>query len=621
MQRGLTLIFILVAQAAMAQAPLERLQHLSDSLIQKGLTDKQIPGIALVIVKGDSIHISARGLANVERQLPADTTTLFQLGSVGKLFTAIAVLQQVEVGTLSLTEDVNSYLSDFKVRPPGRPLTLFDLLTHTPGLNDRIIGYMARSEKDVTSLSDHLSVYFPTSFQPPGEEINYSNYGYALAGHLVERVTGLTFADYVQQRILKPLGMNSTTYVLPDDYATRDTYASGYRTRDSFEFVKSFPRHATPAGSILSTAPDMAKLLREFISPTGRILRDSSMAKLQQRQFSNHKKLMGYTLGMEEQHILGNQGIGKGGSVPGFLSAFVLFPQQQLGMFVSSNTQTDNFLEGFNRALLQAALPNRSEPFPKDEPVNLKTFAGVYRLERYNHESVEDLFALYQGKLELSVSDEGDLVAYQNGAWQHYQPVEPLLFQNKNVPEQYLAFKTDDSGRVTRLFTNINIAGFYVPGSFSPVPWYDDPEMINEYYFFILVILFTLIFVPFYRIWVLIRRGREPSYRAGRLMPNGYLYIGFVVLFFCLAQLFGGILYMARNVNEFYFGVPDPFRIVQQLTWLFPVSVGALVVATTLMWIRKPGTRVFRIYYSLICLSAVIHLLFLFRWHFIGLHI
>jgi CubicO group peptidase (beta-lactamase class C family) len=593
----------------------------SDSLVQHGIEEKMIPGLALVLMKGDSLLVRAYGVRNVERNLPVDTTTLFQLGSVGKLFTVIAVLQQVEAGKLSLIADVNQYLEGFSISSLGRPITLFDLLTHTAGFNDRVIGYLARTENEVKPLAKHLKELMPTVFQPPGIEINYSNYSYALAGHLVERASGLKFTDYVRERILLPLGMQHTTYSLPDNYTELDAYASGYRTRDTFEPVVCYPRHATPAGSALSCASDMSKLLAELLQPAGKILTDSSMALLRQQQFANHPKLMGYTLGLEEQLIRGQRGMGKGGAFTGFLSELVLFPDQQFGLFVSTNTQTDNFLELFHREILAMALPLRD--IASEEMINnvdLDYFAGVFRSERYNHTSVEDLLALYQGKLELSVSKQGDLTTYQNGAWQHYRPVDTLLFQNTKVPEQYLAFEQDGKGRINRLYTNINLAGFYVPVSLTPVAWHDDPVMINEYYFLVLVVILTFIFMPFFRIWVLIRRRRDPSYKSGVLVSNGYVYIALTVLVFYLFHFFGGFMYLARNVNDFYFGVPNTFRQTQQLTWLLPIVVAGLLAATVRMWLKRPGTVVFRIYYSLICLCAVIHLLFLYRWHFIGLH-
>jgi CubicO group peptidase (beta-lactamase class C family) len=513
------------------------------------------------------------------------------------------------------------YLEGFAAGTPGKPITLFDILTHTAGLDDQFVGYLARKESDVRSLGEHLREHLPQPFQPPGTEINYSNYAYALAGHVVERVSGMKFTAYVNQEIFTPLGMTRTTYSLPDNYQDLPAYAHGYKIRESFENVISYPRHVTPAGSALSCVSDMKRLLQEFLRPSGKILSDSSLAKLINRQFTSHPLLMGYTLGMEEQHINGYRGVGKGGSFTGFISEFVVFPDQQLGLFVTTNTQTDNFLEVFGKELLRKVLPPRSAKVIPAIQIDLNEFAGTYRSERYNHHTVEDLLSLYQGKFELTVSPEGDLVTYHNGATQHYQAIDSLIFQNTKITDEYLVFKRGPLGNISRLYRDVNLAGFYVPVSLSPVAWYDDPVLINEYYFLILAFIVTLIAIPIFRGWVLLRRRWKPDYWKRGLVPAVYLYPAFVVMIMYIIQVIGGFFYFIRNLNNFYFGVPDSFRLVQQITYSFPLLLIILVVMAFRLWKNHEGVLAFRIYYSLVTISALIHFAFLYRWHFIGVHV
>lgn len=615
----LTLLILLSAITTFGQT--RSLRSFCDSLVLKGIEQKLVPGLGLVVMQGDTTLVATYGLANVEDKVVTDTTTLFQLGSVGKLFTAIAVLQQVESGKLDLHADVNQYLHGFSMNAPGRPITLFDLLTHTAGLDDRIIGYLAHSTKDVKSLEEHLKQVMPPSFQAPGIEINYSNYGYALAGHLVERVTGLTFTQYVKDSIFLPLGMSHTTYDLPDNYETLPSYAHGYRIRDDYEKVTCYPRHATPAGSALSCVADMKKFLAEMLRPSGKILSQASMSKLVEQQFTNDTLLMGYTIGMEVQHINGYHGVAKGGAFTGFLSELVLFPEESIGIFVTTNTQTDNFLESFSEALFARLLPRQPGQEVPAPPLDLKAFAGVYRSERYNHRTVEDLLALYQGKLELSVSETGTLTTYQNGDIQHYKPTGPLTFSNTRVPEQCLVFKRNEKGELSRLYTNINLAGFYIPVSLSPVAWYDDPEMINEYYFVVVLIILTFILVPVFRAWVLLRRRSNPGYWSTGLISTFPFYTALVIAALFLLQFIGGFMYLARHINDFFFAVPDSWRQVQITTYVLPFAVLLLVLAAIQLWLRHDGRLVFRVYYSLVALCAVIHLAFLYRWHFIGIHV
>ncbi len=633
MQRWLTVLFLFIAPLCLAQPTLAQLRKLSDSLIATGIQGKSIPGIALVLMKGDSTYISAHGVANVEKNIPADTTTLFQLGSVGKLFTVIAVLQQVEAGKLSLTEDVNTYLEGFKTNPPLRLITLTDLLTHTAGMDDRVIGYMARSTSEVKPLAEHLREYLPPSFQPPGVSVNYSNYSYALAGHLVERASGIPFTEYVSERIFKPLGMSRTTYSMPDNYQELEAYARGYRTRETFEPMTGYPRHATPAGSALSCSSDMARLVEELRKPTGKLLTNESMSLLFKQHFTNHPLLMGYTLGMEEQNMNRHWGVGKGGAFTGFISEVVIFPQDSFALFFSVNTQTDNFMEVYVKKLMSVALPPRplinplflvdADPDAPATPVNVNIdeFTGTYRSERTSHQTVEELFALYNGKLELSKGKEGGLTTYQNGDWQTYLPIEPLVFRNKGTPTQYLVFKRNAAGDIDGLYSNIIINGFYLPVSLSPVSWYDDPYLINEFYGLVPLFVLTAAFVPLYRIWVRIRKKRNPAYTSWPLVPTKYLVVAAVVALLYTIHFICGPIYVARNLNEFFFGATDFFKTVQYLTWILPSLVLILVIATMNLWRIGSGTIAFRIYYLLVALSAVIHLAFLYRWHFIGLHV
>ena len=122
-------------------------------------------------------------------------------------------MQLVEEGRLDLDRDVNAYLDDMTIPDtyPGRPVTLRHLLTHTAGFEENITGTLARNADDVVPLGEHLSENVPARVRPPGEVTSYSNYGVALAGHVVEEVSGVPFERYVEENVFGPLGMRSTT--------------------------------------------------------------------------------------------------------------------------------------------------------------------------------------------------------------------------------------------------------------------------------------------------------------------------------------------------------------------------------------------------------------------------
>ena len=184
--------------------------------------------------------------------------TLFRPGSISKLFTWTAVMQLSEQGKLDLDRDVNEYL-DFKIPEAfGKPITLKNILTHTPGFEEQIKDLFGGEKSP--NLGEYVRDHIPNRIYPPGTVPAYSNYGTALAGYIVERVSGQTFEDYVSEHIFKPLGMNSSSFAqpLPADLAPNmsNGYLLGSDKPKPFEVVGPYP-----AGSLSSTAADMSKFM------------------------------------------------------------------------------------------------------------------------------------------------------------------------------------------------------------------------------------------------------------------------------------------------------------------------------------------------------------------------
>ena len=177
-----------------------------DGLMPAALKMAQVPGAVVVIVKdGQPLIQKGYGYADWDRRVPVDAErTLFRPGSVSKLFTWTAVMQLVEQGKLNLDADLNQYL-DFKIPQfNGKPMTLRHVLTHTTGFEETardLITYTGKSP----DLAKVLKDYIPPALYEPGARPGYSNYATALAGYIVQRVSGLPFDDYVEQKIFTPL--------------------------------------------------------------------------------------------------------------------------------------------------------------------------------------------------------------------------------------------------------------------------------------------------------------------------------------------------------------------------------------------------------------------------------
>jgi CubicO group peptidase (beta-lactamase class C family) len=240
-----------------------------DRTVPLMLRKNRIAGGVVVIVKdGRVLTKRGYGYADIAKRTPVDPDlTLFRPGSISKLFTWTAVMQQVERGRIDLDVDINRYL-DFKIpsMPGARAITMRDLMTHRAGFEDVEKGLDRDGFLTVRPLGSLLRERLPERVEAPGVEPAYSNYGTALAGYIVERVSGVDFSSYVQRNILDPLGMRHATFVQPMLGALRSHMSMGYSDFDHppspFETID-----LAPAGALSASGSDMARFMIAFLAP------------------------------------------------------------------------------------------------------------------------------------------------------------------------------------------------------------------------------------------------------------------------------------------------------------------------------------------------------------------
>ena len=221
----LSIIFFSVTQSASANSiDSADVESFIDKMIQEKMKEQQIPNATVSVVRnGKVIFEKGYGYANLEDQTRIEAEkTMFRMGSVSKLFTWTAVMQLVERGMLDLDTDVNEYL-DFEIpskleesdQGDTEPITLHHLMTHTPGFEDYADSIFRLSADKKPSLDEYVRQYMPARVFPPGEVMAYSNYGTALAGYVVEQVSGMPFPEYVEKNVYQPLGMKHSTFRQP----------------------------------------------------------------------------------------------------------------------------------------------------------------------------------------------------------------------------------------------------------------------------------------------------------------------------------------------------------------------------------------------------------------------
>ena len=284
-----------------------------DELVNREMRRQHIPGVSLaVITNGQIILAKGYGLANVEHQVPVKPETIFQSGSVGKQFTATAVMMLVEAGKIHLDDNINKYLT--KAPESWGKIKVYHLLTHTSGLGDYPSDFDFRRDYTENQLLARLSKV-PLEFQP-GEKWSYSNVGYLTLGILIGKATGKFYGKFLHERIFKPLEMKTARIISEEDIVPNR--AAGYRLvkgeLKNQEWV-SPSMNTTADGSLYLTVYDMAKW--DAALYTEKLLKKSSLEQMwtpvKLNDGSPYPYGFGWSLGeVHHQRLIGHDGAWQG---------------------------------------------------------------------------------------------------------------------------------------------------------------------------------------------------------------------------------------------------------------------------------------------------------------------
>src|SRR2546423_11985640 len=213
----------LTLPAQTAPEPAKELDSYFGSLV----TENKLSGVVLVAKNGVTVASKAAGIADKATNAPIDLNTKFNLGSMNKMFTAIAIAQLAQAGKLSFTDTVGKHLPDYPNKEVADKVTIHQLLTHTSGLGMYFGEKFKEQREKLVTVAAHLPLFAadPLAF-PPGEKFQYSNAGYMLLGAIIEKVAGQDYYSYVQEHIYKPAGMNDTGFY--DPAQENSNLAGGY---------------------------------------------------------------------------------------------------------------------------------------------------------------------------------------------------------------------------------------------------------------------------------------------------------------------------------------------------------------------------------------------------------
>ena len=321
--------------------------QLIETLSDLGATG-QFSGAVLVAKDSAPVHMSSYGLASRSPDVPNQTDTRFNLGSMDKMFTAVAVMQLVEQGLLSLDGRISDYWPDYPNQEVARVVTIHQLLTHTSGMGDCFEGDFFTTPKDqLRTLEGYLPLFVddPLQFEP-GTQFAYSNEGYIVLGVIIEQVTGQSYWDYVKENVYQPSGMAETGACELDmeepnraiGYTTQD--AQGNETGTLADNTPLMPIKGTSAGGGYSTVEDLLKfsnalLSDRLLSPESTELLLSGKAEI--REGSQ------YAYGFIDRTISGQRVVGHGGGAPGVCASMEMYLESGYTVIILSNTDQDCF--------------------------------------------------------------------------------------------------------------------------------------------------------------------------------------------------------------------------------------------------------------------------------------
>jgi CubicO group peptidase (beta-lactamase class C family) len=361
----------------------KQIDHIADFWLPLKIKYDRMPGISLGIVyKGKLLYKNGFGFADVEKRQYADEETLYHIASNSKMFTAVSIMQLVERGELRLDDRVVSHISWFNAKnkdADAAHITIRQLLSHTSGIfrdGDTAHWETGKFPKDLQSSFSNEALRFEnlTSFK-------YANYGYAILGEIIKKISGLSYEEYVEKNILYPLGMNNT---FPDYKDNLTHVATGYgrnipdENRQRFSHYKTYAYAA--ATGFVSNVVDLSK----FVFALSLEGKDKILTRGSKKEMMHpYEKTMDgdeYGLGIEITQIKGRKIVGHGGGFNGFITKVMWDAQSDLGVIVLSNS-LDSSAGGIARGIFETIYEflDKRVGYMENKKIKYSAYEGIYR--------------------------------------------------------------------------------------------------------------------------------------------------------------------------------------------------------------------------------------------------
>ena len=575
-----------------------------DTFLEAQMTADSIVGASVAVVQdGEQVFAKGYGFADLEHKVPVNADeSLFFIGSDGKLFTWTAVMQLVEQEKLDLHEDINTYL-DFEVPAAfGKAITLHHLMTHTAGFEDDLNSLMAAGKAGLLPLREHLIQHLPKQLFIPGTISAYSNYGTALAGYIVERVSGMPFEEYLERNILQPLDMQHSVVgnVFPSPQ-TAD-YAKGYKfQKGEYQAVDFEWTAAVPCAPLRTSVTDLSRFVQAHLNQGcvdgACILKKETLQQMHASQFTHPGQVGGMTYGFLDTRINKQRVLWHMGESPHFITILALIPEQNLGLIVIYNSPPvdgKSVLFAFMNTYFPAEFSAPDGMAILGWQTRAAVMNGIYIPARSAESTAQTALRLFQSAP----------VAMQEGrlsfsGWD-FQESSAGVFQEVQG-DRVLSFHQDEQGRRWL---------FIGPLAFFQIPWQESAGFILP-----LIVMLLLVILSTWIAWAahIFQHRRSAARNVERAAYP--VAVGWGLFFIYLMTGFTMVL---LNYGETFVYAQETVRMLSIFAWLSLPWTLLILYCAGRVWYFKAWSLGWRLHYTLNAIAACASLWLLWSLNLIG---
>ncbi len=592
-----------------------------DGVISTILEERKIAGASVVIIHDNEVLVKkGYGYADIDNHIKVNPdSTLFRIGSISKLFTWIALMQQIEKGKLTLDADINTYIENFKIPETFQePITIRSLLSHTPGFEDKLLYLFVKSPEEMKTIEEIFLKQMPKRVREPMKYAAYSNHGTGLAQYLIELQTGQKFEDYADKNIFEPLGLTNTTFRQPLPNRLKANMSKAYAFENGvinekyFEYIP-----LAGAGAVSSTAGDMGRFMQSLLYSTCIdticLLEHKTFLQMLEPAINHSPGLNPALHGFMDLSRNGIKIFGHGGDTFWFHSLLAIIPDYKIGFFITFNSFEGNgaYEIAFEK-FLERYLPDQRELFDTISLTDdyLQKFAGKYKANRHPHSDLLKLLSIMQ-TLDVNVDNSKLKMDFPGKETTFWIPIDSVTFRNVRGNE-LIAFEMSDDKAIARKLFLGNLAIF----AFERIKFIENPVFHNVVFLIIMVtIIFSLFLWPYIS---LIRRKHQRILPAPQLIPFPAKFVAWITAacFFTFYLIL--IIASANSGQELIMEIPVSIKFAMLLPFLAMPFILLMLLQAIILWKMKDVKWRSRLFYYFSIVVYIVALLQLYYWNLLG---